>query len=245
MLPSSCRSRRGVGEVTEIISEEAKWGGAEPADGHQSDNWKSSMGGEVIFCFSPSPSFHNLISIRTRKERSFPLGPDCLAVTALSSPLQCDPSLPPPVQTFWQWFRDEGVVSSKYPVAKPAVVPKGMGLVADQDISKKEKSRDDSKWRTYLDILPESTNSIVLCADFINHSSSITIEEHAYEVKGATGLEWHELQFDPDHRVRFRGLHGRFDNREPPGDRLSGGDFLDWDLVVLMISTSKISLSLT
>ncbi|KAM1656286.1 hypothetical protein ACFXTH_044703 [Malus domestica] len=73
MLPSSCRSRRGVGEVTEIISEEAEWGGAEPADGHQSDNWKSSMGGEVIFCFSPSPSFHNLILIRTRKERSFPL----------------------------------------------------------------------------------------------------------------------------------------------------------------------------
>ncbi|KAM1766561.1 hypothetical protein ACFX12_044761 [Malus domestica] len=93
----------------------------------------------------------------------------------------------------------------------------------------REKSRDDSKWRTYLDILPESTNSIVFCADFINHSSSITTEEHAYKVNGAAGLEWHELQFDPDHRVRFRGLHGRSDNREPPGDGLSSGDFLDWD----------------
>ncbi|KAM2682531.1 hypothetical protein EV1_044271 [Malus domestica] len=28
----------------------------------------------------------------------------------------------------------------------------------------REKSRDDSKWRIYLDILPESTNSIVFCA---------------------------------------------------------------------------------
>ncbi|XP_009356335.2 LOW QUALITY PROTEIN: ribulose-1,5 bisphosphate carboxylase/oxygenase large subunit N-methyltransferase, chloroplastic [Pyrus x bretschneideri] len=230
-----------------------------------------------------------------------------LAVTALSSPLhQCDPSLPPPVQTFWQWLRDEGVVSSKYLAAKPALVPEGMGLVAHRDISKnevvlevpkrlwinpetvsasevgsvcsglkqwvsvalflmREKSRDDSKWRTYLDILPESTNStvswseegldelqgtqlssttmsvkeyvrteflkleqetilpnkqpfpspitmddffwafgilrsrafsrlrgqnlvLIPLADFINHSSSITTEEHAYEVKGAAGL---------------------------------------------------------
>ncbi|KAM1352478.1 hypothetical protein ACFX1X_032585 [Malus domestica] len=73
MLPSSCRSRRGVGEVTEIRSEEAEQGGVEHADGHQSDSWKSSIGGEVIFCFSLSPNFHFLISIRTRRKRSFPL----------------------------------------------------------------------------------------------------------------------------------------------------------------------------
>lgn len=125
-----------------------------------------------------------------------------LAVTALSSPLQCDPSLPPAVQTFWQWLRDEGVVSAKSPAAKPALVPEGMGLVAHRNIGKnevvlevpkrlwinpdavsaseignvcsglkpwvsvalfllREKYRDDSKWRLYLDILPESTNSTV------------------------------------------------------------------------------------
>ncbi|ONI30879.1 hypothetical protein PRUPE_1G278900 [Prunus persica] len=229
-----------------------------------------------------------------------------LAVTSLSSPLQCDPSLPPAVQTFWQWLRDEGVVTAKSPAAKPALVPEGMGLVAHRNIGKnevvlevpkrlwinpdavsgseignvcsglkpwvsvalfllREKYRDDSKWRLYLDILPESTNSTVFwseeeldelqgtqllsttmgvkeyvqseflkveeeiilpnkqlfpspitlddffwafgilrsrafsrlrgqnlvlipLADLINHSSSITTEEHAWEIKGAAGL---------------------------------------------------------
>jgi [ribulose-bisphosphate carboxylase]-lysine N-methyltransferase len=120
---------------------------------------------------------------------------------------QCDPSLPPAVQTFWQWLRDEGVVSSKTTV-KPALVPEGMGLVAHRDIARnevvlevpkrlwinpdavsasdignvcsglkpwvcvalfllREKSRDDSNWRLYLDILPQTTNSTVFWWDVV------------------------------------------------------------------------------
>jgi [ribulose-bisphosphate carboxylase]-lysine N-methyltransferase len=41
------------------------------------------------------------------------------------------------VQTFWQWLSDLGVVSSKTP-AKPGVVPQGLGLVAQRDISRNE-----------------------------------------------------------------------------------------------------------
>lgn len=126
---------------------------------------------------------------------------------------QCDPSLPPAIQTFWQWLRDEGVVSSKT-IVKPALVPEGMGLVAHRDIARsevvlevpkrlwinpdavsasdignvcgglkpwvsvalfllREKSRDDSNWRLYLDILPQTTNSTVFWWDVGFHFSSL------------------------------------------------------------------------
>ncbi|KAJ7953854.1 Ribulose-1,5 bisphosphate carboxylase/oxygenase large subunit N-methyltransferase, chloroplastic [Quillaja saponaria] len=123
-----------------------------------------------------------------------------LYVTSLRT-LETDPSLPPSVQTFWQWLYDEGVVSAKTPV-KPGIVPEGLGLVAQKDISRnevvlqvpkrlwinpdavaaseigqvcsglkpwvsvalfliREKSRDDSIWRYYFKILPESTDSTI------------------------------------------------------------------------------------
>ncbi|XP_058082956.1 fructose-bisphosphate aldolase-lysine N-methyltransferase, chloroplastic isoform X2 [Magnolia sinica] len=64
------------------------------------------------------------------------------------------------------------------------------------------KSRLDSQWRPYLDILPHTTNSTIFCAGQkrsfqsykINHSSSITSEEIAWEIKG-TGLFSRELVF--------------------------------------------------
>lgn len=46
-------------------------------------------------------------------------------------------SLSPAVQTFWQWLKEEGVVSGKTPV-KAGVVPEGLGLVALKDISRNE-----------------------------------------------------------------------------------------------------------
>ncbi|XP_020204815.1 ribulose-1,5 bisphosphate carboxylase/oxygenase large subunit N-methyltransferase, chloroplastic [Cajanus cajan] len=46
-------------------------------------------------------------------------------------------SVPPAVDTFWQWLKEEGVVSAKTPV-KPGVVPEGLGLVALKDISRNE-----------------------------------------------------------------------------------------------------------
>ncbi|KAL1365801.1 hypothetical protein HN51_013769 [Arachis hypogaea] len=46
-------------------------------------------------------------------------------------------SVSPAVTTFWQWLKEEGVISSKTPV-KPGVVPEGLGLVATKDISRNE-----------------------------------------------------------------------------------------------------------
>ncbi|KAG2707088.1 hypothetical protein I3843_05G119800 [Carya illinoinensis] len=127
-----------------------------------------------------------------------------LSVSVTSSfqnPDSDSPPLPPKVQTFWQWLRDEGVVSAKTP-ARPAVVPEGLGLIAQRDLSRnevvlevpkrfwinpdavaaseigtvcselkpwvsvalfliREKLKNDSPWRYYLDILPEHTNSTI------------------------------------------------------------------------------------
>ncbi|KAJ0450815.1 putative [Fructose-bisphosphate aldolase]-lysine N-methyltransferase [Helianthus annuus] len=102
------------------------------------------------------------------------------------------PSLPPAVNTFWKWFSDEKVVSSKSP-AKPGTVTEGLGLVAQRDIARnevvlevpkvcnglkpwicvalfliREKLRGDdeaSSWRKYVDILPESTDSTIFWSE--------------------------------------------------------------------------------
>ncbi|KAF9624831.1 hypothetical protein IFM89_014216 [Coptis chinensis] len=104
------------------------------------------------------------------------------------------------VDTFWQWVFDKGVISNKNPAVKPGIVPEGLGLIAQRNISKNEvvlevpnkfwinsdtvaaseigkfcgglkpwvsialfllieKARKDSPWRSYLDILPDATNS--------------------------------------------------------------------------------------
>ncbi|GKV22377.1 hypothetical protein SLEP1_g32257 [Rubroshorea leprosula] len=122
--------------------------------------------------------------------------------TSLHSPTT-DP--PPEVQTFWKWLSDQGVVSPKSPV-RPGMVPEGLGLVAQRDISRnevvlevparlwinqdavaaseighlcsglkpwmavalfliREKLREDSSWRVYLDILPEFTDSTVFWSE--------------------------------------------------------------------------------
>ncbi|XP_049403086.1 ribulose-1,5 bisphosphate carboxylase/oxygenase large subunit N-methyltransferase, chloroplastic-like [Solanum stenotomum] len=114
---------------------------------------------------------------------------------------ELDPKIPQPVQTFWKWLCDEGVVSIKTPV-KPGIVAEGLGLVANRDISKgetvlgvpkrfwintdtvaeseignvcaglepwislalfllREKWKDDSKWKYYMAVLPESTDSTI------------------------------------------------------------------------------------
>ncbi|XP_059655804.1 ribulose-1,5 bisphosphate carboxylase/oxygenase large subunit N-methyltransferase, chloroplastic-like [Cornus florida] len=58
-----------------------------------------------------------------------------LSVNSILPP-ESDPP-PPAVQIFWQWLRDEGVVSAKSP-AKPGTVPEGLGLVAQRDIARNE-----------------------------------------------------------------------------------------------------------
>ncbi|MCD7460730.1 hypothetical protein HAX54_044310 [Datura stramonium] len=114
---------------------------------------------------------------------------------------ELDPKIPQPVQIFWKWLCDEGIVSVKTPVM-PGVVPEGLGLVAKRDIAKgetvlgvprrfwintdtvagteignvcaglepwislalfllREKRRDDSKWKYYMDVLPECTDSTI------------------------------------------------------------------------------------
>ncbi|EYU28796.1 hypothetical protein ABFS82_12G098300 [Erythranthe guttata] len=69
------------------------------------------------------PTFHQL------KKRS-------LSVNALLSK-EIDQNIPQTVQRFWQWLKEEGVVSAKTPV-KPGFVPEGLGLVATRDISRND-----------------------------------------------------------------------------------------------------------
>ncbi|KAL0318184.1 UNVERIFIED_CONTAM: Ribulose-1,5 bisphosphate carboxylase/oxygenase large subunit N-methyltransferase, chloroplastic [Sesamum calycinum] len=135
-----------------------------------------------------NPTLHHF------KKRSFSLN------SVLST--QTDPNIPQTVQRFWQWLKDEGVVSSKTPV-KPGIVPEGLGLVATRNIGRNEVvlevpkrfwinqdaaaaseigsicsglkpfisvalfllsekfKGEESKWKYYIDVLPESTNSTI------------------------------------------------------------------------------------
>ncbi|KAL3654252.1 hypothetical protein CASFOL_003933 [Castilleja foliolosa] len=77
------------------------------------------------FSFSNTkPSFHH-----TRKK---PYISNSILTTE-----KTDPNIPQTVHRFWQWLKDEGVVSAKTPV-KPGVVPEGLGLVATRGIGKNE-----------------------------------------------------------------------------------------------------------
>ncbi|EPS65495.1 hypothetical protein M569_09282, partial [Genlisea aurea] len=58
------------------------------------------------------------------------------SLSAKSSSLSAA-QVPPEIDRFWQWLRDEKVISSRTPV-EPAVVPEGLGLVATRDISKND-----------------------------------------------------------------------------------------------------------
>lgn len=141
------------------------------------------------FCPSKTkPSLHHF------KNRSLSLN------SILST--EADPKIPQTVERFWQWLKDEGVVSAKTPV-KPGIVPEGLGLVATRDISKndvvlevpkkfwinpdaasaseigsicsglkpwisvalfllRERFKgEESKWKYYFDVLPESTDSSI------------------------------------------------------------------------------------
>ncbi|KAK4403051.1 Ribulose-1,5 bisphosphate carboxylase/oxygenase large subunit N-methyltransferase, chloroplastic [Sesamum angolense] len=170
-----------------------------------------------------NPTLHHF------KKRSFSLN------SVLST--QTDPNIPQTVQRFWQWLKDEGVVSSKTPV-KPGIVPEGLGLVATRNIGRNEVvlevpkrfwinqdaaaaseigsicsglkpfisvalfllsekfKGEESKWKYYIDVLPESTSSTIYCAGQkrsflrfrINHSAKVTTEDHAHEVRGPAGL---------------------------------------------------------
>ncbi|KAJ6350595.1 hypothetical protein OIU78_006701 [Salix suchowensis] len=42
------------------------------------------------------------------------------------------------VQTFWQWLSNQDVVSAKTPAKPAGLVPQGLGLVAQRDISRNE-----------------------------------------------------------------------------------------------------------
>lgn len=121
-----------------------------------------------------------------------------LSATSVQSPTSDSPLLSK-LNIFWEWLLEQGVVSANSPV-RPALVPEGLGLVAQKDISRnevvlevpqrfwinpdavaaseigsvcgglkpwvsvalfliREKLRDDSPWRVYLDVLPDSTDS--------------------------------------------------------------------------------------
>lgn len=79
----------------------------------------------VFFFPSKSPKAQPAIHSR----RPSPSLINCLCSSELTPP--------PPVQTFWKWLSDEGIVSEKTPV-KPSVVPEGFGLVAQRDMARNE-----------------------------------------------------------------------------------------------------------
>lgn len=86
------------------------------------------------FLFPSTTTFgHFLYSVQKRPSLHYKKP---LTVTSLNSP-ECDPSLPSEVQTFWNWLREDGVVSSKT-LAKPGIVPEGLGLIAQRDIARNE-----------------------------------------------------------------------------------------------------------
>ncbi|KNA14771.1 hypothetical protein SOVF_104060 [Spinacia oleracea] len=66
---------------------------------------------------TPSPTFKNPLSIRCFR------------------PPETD--TPPEIQKFWGWLSDKGIISPKCPV-KPGIVPEGLGLVAQKDLSRNE-----------------------------------------------------------------------------------------------------------
>ncbi|XP_022156310.1 ribulose-1,5 bisphosphate carboxylase/oxygenase large subunit N-methyltransferase, chloroplastic [Momordica charantia] len=92
---------------------------------------------------SSSPNFLSLP--RTATATHLPLPPKRpffqpkarLSAAASTTSPDLDPSLPSNVHTFWQWVRQEGLVSSKTPV-KPAIFPEGLGLASMKDLSKND-----------------------------------------------------------------------------------------------------------
>lgn len=85
---------------------------------------------------SPTKTLKRFSALNLSKRQPWPLS---VTVTSLHKPGSDidSPPLPPNVQTFLQWLRDEGVVSAKAP-ARPALVPEGLGLVAQRDLARNE-----------------------------------------------------------------------------------------------------------
>jgi [ribulose-bisphosphate carboxylase]-lysine N-methyltransferase len=95
------------------------------------------------FTLSPSSTFlfptktlKRFSALTLSKRQPRPLSVTVTSVRKPGSDID-SPPLPPNVQTFWQWLRDEGVVSAKAP-ARPALVSEGLGLVAQRDLSRNE-----------------------------------------------------------------------------------------------------------
>lgn len=85
---------------------------------------------------SPPISHSKSISFLTKSPPLIHLKRSQISAKSLTS-LEAETSVSPVVQTFWQWLWEEGVVSPKTPV-KPGIVPEGLGLIAQKDISRNE-----------------------------------------------------------------------------------------------------------
>ncbi|XP_060215261.1 ribulose-1,5 bisphosphate carboxylase/oxygenase large subunit N-methyltransferase, chloroplastic-like isoform X4 [Lycium barbarum] len=89
-----------------------------------------------VFSLQPLPSSSFICPLKTTKFQTLQSFQKPFLISSFQS-TELDPKIPQPVQTFWQWLCDEGVVTAKTPV-KPGIVPEGLGLVAKRDISKGE-----------------------------------------------------------------------------------------------------------
>ncbi|XP_058192643.1 ribulose-1,5 bisphosphate carboxylase/oxygenase large subunit N-methyltransferase, chloroplastic [Rhododendron vialii] len=98
----------------------------------------------TLFSLSPSPPFSSFLSpvvktpsFQKRPQKTLHCTARPLSVTSNILSPEPDP-LPPAVQTFWKWVSGEGLISSKKCPVKPAIVPEGLGLVAQRDIGRNE-----------------------------------------------------------------------------------------------------------
>ncbi|CAA0828711.1 Rubisco methyltransferase family protein [Striga hermonthica] len=84
-----------------------------------------------------SPKRTHFISFLTSKPVSHSSRRKPFIPKSALSTVSPDPKIPHTVHRFWQWLKDEGIVSAKTPV-EPGVVPEGLGLVATRAIAKNE-----------------------------------------------------------------------------------------------------------
>ncbi|KAK7317967.1 hypothetical protein RJT34_02630 [Clitoria ternatea] len=124
--PQSQRSRRSEATIFDTTQHTIQKQEAEK----MSSVFSACSGSAFLFqsrCFPFATTKGTLLTLKR------PLSANCLAAASLGTEI----SVSQEVDTFWQWLKEEGVVSGKTPV-KAGVVPEGLGLVALKDIKRNE-----------------------------------------------------------------------------------------------------------
>ncbi|RZC94334.1 hypothetical protein C5167_031293 [Papaver somniferum] len=95
------------------------------------------MASSRFFSASSSSPFFSSPNFSQTTKHNLHLKTSPFIVKSISSPAT-NTSLPS-VDNFWDWICTEGVISNKSSaVIKPGIVPEGLGLIAQRDISRNE-----------------------------------------------------------------------------------------------------------